>query len=106
MPIRINNIILDIEEPMKDLNEKAAKKLKLPVKDIKDIRIVKESVDARRKNNIKFNYSVLLRFENEKKLLSRIKDPDVILEEKEIMEPIISIETTPKGSKKEFQELL
>lgn len=89
MPIRINNIILDIEEPMKDLNEKAAKKLKLPVKDIKDIRIVKESVDARRKNNIKFNYSVLLRFENEKKLLSRIKDPDVILEEKEIMEPII-----------------
>lgn len=88
MPIRINNIILDIDEPMKALQEKAAKKLRLPVKELKDLRIVKESIDARRKNNIRFNYSVLLRFENEKKLLSRVKDDDIIYEEEEIAEPI------------------
>lgn len=50
MAIRINNIILNIEEDITLLSQKAAKKLNVPLGEIKNLKIVKESIDARRKN--------------------------------------------------------
>lgn len=81
MPVRINNIILDIEEDLLTLKDKACKKLKISSDRIKDFKILRESIDARKKDSIKFNYSVEVSCENEKKIVSKLQDKDVSLEE-------------------------
>ncbi|WP_027625136.1 NAD(P)/FAD-dependent oxidoreductase [Clostridium lundense] len=81
MSIRINNIILDIEEDTSILKEKAAKRLKLPINSIKDFKILKESIDARKKDSIKFNYTVEISCDNESKVVSKSRDKDVKIEE-------------------------
>ena len=58
MSIRINNIFLELDEPEENLKIKAAKKLRVSLDDIKEYKIVKESIDARKRDNIKFNYSL------------------------------------------------
>lgn len=80
MSIRINNIILNIEEDMELVREKAAKKLRIPNNAIRDFKILRESVDARKKDNIKFNYSVEVSCDNEERLVKRADDKDVKLE--------------------------
>ncbi|MEI8128967.1 MAG: hypothetical protein WCG95_05055, partial [bacterium] len=52
MKIVINNLKISIDEPMEILKKAAAKKLNIDVKDIRHFRIIKESVDARKKSNI------------------------------------------------------
>lgn len=58
MSIRINNLTLHLDEDKDDLRKKAAKKLRLKEDDLKNFKILRESIDARRKNKIKFNYIV------------------------------------------------
>ncbi|MBU3188542.1 FAD-dependent oxidoreductase [Clostridium bowmanii] len=81
MAIKINNIGLDIEEDIDDVKTKAARKMKVAESEIKWFRIAKESIDARKKNNIKFNYSVLVKMDDEIKIVARANDKDVKLEE-------------------------
>lgn len=81
MPIRINNVILDIEEDISVLKEKACKKLKISPDKVKDFKVIKESIDARKKDSIKFNYALEIYCENEKKVVSKVRDKDVKLEE-------------------------
>lgn len=80
MPIRINNIILDIEDDINILKEKAAKKLRLSKSQLKSLKILRESIDARKKESIKFNYTLELTTDNEEKLVERLNDSDVKLE--------------------------
>lgn len=80
MAIRINNIILNIEEDIAVLSQKAAKKLNVPLGEIKNLKIIKESIDARRKNSIKFNYCIDIDHEDEKRLVNSINDKDIKLE--------------------------
>ena len=58
MAIKINNIALnldeDIEKDISCLYKKAAKKLRIDQKNLKNLKILKESIDARKKNDIKF----------------------------------------------------
>lgn len=82
MWIRVNNIILDIEEDINLLKTKAAKKLKIKENQIKDFRIYKESIDARKKNSIKFNYCVEVTCDNMDKILSRVNSNEVKIENK------------------------
>lgn len=79
MTIKINNIVLDIEESMECLKLKAAKKMKIKQSEIHKMRIVKESIDARRKNMIKFNYAVEVECENEQRIVDKADNKDVIL---------------------------
>lgn len=81
MAIKINNIILKIDEDKSRLKIKVAKKLKIDVLEIKDFKIIKESLDARKKNDIKFTYCIEINHDNEKKLVARLKDKDVKIEE-------------------------
>lgn len=81
MTIRINNIILDIEEDIEEIPKKIAKKLNLPLKEINNFKIIKESIDARRKNSIKFNYCIDIEHEDEMDLVYRLNNKDVKLEE-------------------------
>jgi len=81
MTIRINNISLKLDEDKEVLIKKAAKKLKILEKEIKNFRILKESLDARRKSDIKLVYHVELNCNNEEALVKRLKDKDIKLEE-------------------------
>src|SRR3712207_8502046 len=89
MSIRINNIILDIEENIETLKKKVAKKLKVEQGSIKNFKILRESIDARKKNSIKFNYTVELNYDREEKLVKRCRDKDVRLEEEKNEEKFV-----------------
>ncbi len=80
MPIRINNIVTDIDDSIDVVKDRALKKLKLSLKDIHGFKILKESIDARKKDSIKFNYSVEVDCDNEEHLVKRLKDKDIRLE--------------------------
>lgn len=77
MTIRINNLTLTIDEDISLIKTKVAKKLKISTKDIGNIKIIKESLDARKKSMIKFNYCVDIEHENESKLVAKLNDNDV-----------------------------
>ncbi|MEG6613794.1 FAD-dependent oxidoreductase [Pseudoclostridium thermosuccinogenes] len=59
----INNIRVSLDDDIEDIKRIAAKKLKISVKDIKNFKIAKESVDARRKPDISLVYSLLVEIE-------------------------------------------
>lgn len=80
MSIKINNIVLDIDEDIELLRKKASKKLKVKEEHIKKFKILRESIDARRKNLIKFNYSVEVECENESKVVKKANNKDVRIE--------------------------
>ena len=86
MTIRINNINLNIDEPIEDIKKKVSKKLKISENEIIKLNILKESIDARKKDNIKFNYCVEIKCNGEKRIVSKIKDKDVKFEENESKE--------------------
>ncbi|WP_446897953.1 NAD(P)/FAD-dependent oxidoreductase [Clostridium sp. LBM24168] len=81
MPIKINNLTINLDEDLKILKNEAAKKLNIDETSIEKFRILRESVDARRKNKIKFNYIVEVQTQNEKKLMNKIHDKNVVFNE-------------------------
>ena len=82
MAIRINNIALSIDENKDLLLNKVVKKLKVSNDEIKNFKIIKESLDARKKHDIKYVYCVEVEHDNEEKIVKKIKDKDVRLETK------------------------
>lgn len=80
MTIRLNNIILDIDDDLSLINKKVAKKLKISPSEVGNIKIVKESIDARKKNKIKFNYCLDIEHSDESKIVAKLDDKDVKIE--------------------------
>ena len=74
--ILVRNLRLEPGEPLEKLRQKAAKKLRVPASDIADIRPVKRSLDARKKNDIHYTCSaaVTLRRGEERTLKNAGKD--------------------------------
>lgn len=81
MSVRVSNITMSIDEDIEGLKKRAAKKARISINEIKDFKILKESIDARKKDSIKFNYTVEMFCENEDKLVARANDKDVSIEE-------------------------
>ncbi len=81
MAIRINNLLLRLEEDENILKLKAIKKVGLKEKNVKNFKIVKQSIDARNKSDIRFNYSVEFECDEEARLVTKINDSDVKFEE-------------------------
>ena len=69
--LRINQVRLAPGEPVRSLRSKIARLLKEHESDIKDIRIVKESIDARHKKEIRFVYTVDFTVEDENRILRK-----------------------------------
>lgn len=90
MAIRINNLIINIDEDWIKLKNKAAQKLSISEGDIEEFKILRKSIDARRKNNIRFNCSVEVNCHGEKKLALKLSDKDIKIEEKISEEEIVS----------------
>jgi len=89
MSIKINNISLGLDEDNRELKAKAAKKLHLTEDKISSMNILKESVDARKKDSIRLNYSLEVRVEGEEQLVSRLRDKDVLLYNSDEKEEIV-----------------
>ncbi|MBA1336346.1 MAG: hypothetical protein HPY66_2781 [Firmicutes bacterium] len=82
MAIRINEMRLDIDQPISDLRKEVSKRLKIEHDRIKGIEIIKESVDARRKNKIDMIYSVDVElFCDEAEVILRVRDDKVNIAE-------------------------
>ena len=77
MTIRVNNIVLSLDDDISILKKKVSKKLKISIDEIKNFKIIKESLDARNKDNIRLTYAVELEHKNEEKLVERLHDKDV-----------------------------
>ena len=71
--IRINQVKVRPGHSEADLKRKAAEILKVSLGDIAEMRIIRQSVDARKKPDIFFIYTLLLDIRNEEKILKRFK---------------------------------
>lgn len=77
--IRINQLKLELTDGQDVLINKAAAKLKIDKDNIKKLEIVKRSIDARHKPQIKYVYSVNVVLENENKLNKKIFNNDIFV---------------------------
>ena len=77
--IRVRQIKVEIKKDTFDyLQKKVLAKLKINYKDLKDMIIVKKSIDARDKNNVLFVYEVNVELFDEEKILNKVKSNDVV----------------------------
>ncbi|SHJ55912.1 NAD(P)/FAD-dependent oxidoreductase [Paramaledivibacter caminithermalis] len=75
--IRISNIRLGIKDDIDRLPYEVSKILKIKPKEIIDLNIFKESIDARRKGKIDFVYTIDLLIKNEKNVLKKAKNKKI-----------------------------
>ena len=78
----INQFKKDNEKEKQMVLDRITKKYHIRYEDIKKIEIMKKSIDARKKEDLKYVYTVELTLEQEKKYLNRIKDKNVMRAER------------------------
>ena len=81
--IRINQLKLPITHTREDLVRKAAKALKLKPEQIERVKIVKQSVDARKKPEIFYSYVIDVQAAREQGVVNKAKNPNVALHREE-----------------------
>jgi len=77
--LRINEIRSDHELNTEELYRKASKILKIKASELNDLKVLKKSIDARKKPEILNIYSVAVSVPNEEKILNRLQDRRVSL---------------------------
>ncbi len=77
--IRINQIKINIDEDEKNLLNIAAQKLKISAGQIENLRIIKKSLDARKKEEIKYSYSVEVTLPDNTKINPKVYNKDIML---------------------------
>lgn len=77
--IRINQLKLPVRHTSADLERKIEKTLKVPPGKLKSWKIVRQSVDARHKEELKFIYSIDVEADREKELVRQARSRDVQL---------------------------
>lgn len=86
--IRINAVSLALDEPLQVLKTKAAKALRIGEEEIREFRILKESVDARG-SEVRLTYSIMVRVDGEERVLGRNRsNKDVSAYQEEAREPL------------------
>ncbi|MDD6305334.1 MAG: FAD-dependent oxidoreductase [Clostridiales bacterium] len=77
--IRINQMKLPIHHKKEQLEQKIQKVLKITPEQLKEYHIAKKSIDARKKPELFYVYSIDVVVSNEKKVLKRVNDNNVML---------------------------
>lgn len=78
MTIRITNFRVALDKDTDDLRPLAAKRLQIPLKEIAGLHITRKAIDARRKPNISFVYTIDVDVKVEPKIVARFSsDKDV-----------------------------
>ena len=75
--IQIQQLKLPIEHTTDDLYQKAAKTLRISPKQILELSIKKQSIDARKKEQLSYVYTLYVKTEREEQILKRIHHKDV-----------------------------
>lgn len=75
--IRINQLKLNIHHSDKELGDRICRMLKIRPQELKSFYIVKRSLDARRKTDILYSYTLLVDVRNEDRVLAGIRDANV-----------------------------
>ena len=86
--IKINQLKLSIEHSKESLEDKIAKTLKISKGQILSYEIVKRSIDARKKNEILYIYSIEVEVADEKKVVERCKNQNVMIAKKTVYQTI------------------
>lgn len=95
--IRIQQLKLSPGHTAEELVKKAGKLLRCNQDAIKEYSIVKQSIDARKKNDIKYIYTIDVRVDQEKEILKKIKDANIsTTEEKKYVFPSTGIKKLTK----------
>ena len=68
--LKIQNLSLSLGFSHQELTEKAAKALKISPSLLREVRLLRQSIDARKKGDIRYICSVYVAAENESKLLA------------------------------------
>lgn len=76
--LRVNNVKVGVAE-RGCFQEALLRKLRLKAHDVLAVSVFRESLDARRKSDIRFVYSLNVTLKNEERFLSRNRDSDVTL---------------------------
>ncbi len=74
MPIRVNNLRLPVEKPETALVPLVARRLKVSNIDVRSWRILRKSLDARSKHDIRFVYSVVIELHDEPAALKSLDE--------------------------------
>ncbi|MBC8352773.1 MAG: NAD(P)-binding protein [Planctomycetes bacterium] len=80
MPIRLTNLRMPVEQPEAELPIRIARRLKLPLEEILRWRILRKSLDARSRDDLKFVYSAIVDLQDEPACLKRLlMDRDIAI---------------------------
>ena len=87
MSVRITNLLLPVEESELTLPTVIARRLKLPVEALQRLQILRKSLDARKRTELLFVYSVMVELQDEEATVKRWKnDHDVQVFQPEVFD--------------------
>ena len=77
--IRIQQLKMPLSHKREDIIKKAAKRCKFKPEQILNLEIVRRSVDARKKSEVCYVYTIDLTVENEIGILKKVNDKNIML---------------------------
>ena len=81
--IRITQVKILVTHTQEELEKKVQKILRIRPEEIKELRIIKQSIDARKKPDIFYSYMVDIAVDREKEVMRHIKDSQIMLHKEE-----------------------
>ncbi len=86
--IRINQVKIKTEHTEEQLQKKAAEILRVPVQEIKQLNIIRQSIDARKKPEIFYSYLLDVQLKNEDKVWKTLKRKKGVSDQISKVEPV------------------
>ena len=77
--IRLSQVKLPISHSREELEQKAAKALKISPSQIKGLQITKQSIDARKRDQVTYSYVLDIQAEQEEKIIKRAKNRNAVI---------------------------
>ncbi len=77
--IRLSQVKLPISHSREELEQKAAKALKISPGQIKGLQIIKQSIDARKRDQVTYSYVLDIQAEQEEKIIKRAKNRNAVI---------------------------
>ncbi len=84
--LRVNQIKVKIEHSLEDVKHQTAKLLHISERDILELRVVRTSIDARKKPDIVLQYSVDVKLAEEQKVLSKFRGKEAFVSKSDTVE--------------------
>ena len=83
--IRITQVKLPLDHTYEDLKIRTAKLLRIPDQQIREIQIVKQSVDARKREEISYSYVLDVECDREETVIRRCRNKNLLYDGQEFV---------------------